>query len=307
MPARRPILVTGGHRSGTGWVGEMLAATPSPPLAYIWEPFSLRARRGVRDVELSHWFTLVTERNEDAIRAAMTDVLALRYRPLSELPRIRSPKDAGRCVRDWARTVAHRRRGAVPLLKDPIALFSAEWLADTFGLDVVVLIRHPAAFVNSLVRKGWDHPFTHFTEQPELMAQLEPYRDELERFAADEQPLFDQAVLLWLVLHHRIGAYEEHRPWLFRRHEDMSREPVARFRELYDALGLTWTDGVRRTIEEHSGAGNPGDTDDPATHRRESVAVITSWRRHLTADEIGSIRDRTEHLARRWYGDADWR
>jgi hypothetical protein len=284
----------------------MLAATPSPRLAYIWEPFSLRARRGVRDVELRHWFTLVTERNEAAIRAAIADVLSFRYRPLSELPRLRSPKDAGRLARDWAQSVARRRRGSVPLLKDPIAVFSAGWLAETFGMDVVVMIRHPAAFVNSLVRKGWSHPFTHFTEQPELMAELEPYRDDLERFAAREQPLFDQAILLWLVIHHRIGGYEDRRPWTFLLHEDVARAPVARFRELYDALGLTWTDGVRATIEEHSGAGNPADTDDPATHRRESAAVITSWRRHLSRDEVRTIRERTEHLARRWYGDTDW-
>jgi hypothetical protein len=306
MPARGPILITGGHRSGTGWVGEMLAATPSPSLAYIWEPFSLRARRGIRDVDLRHWFTLVTEANEAGIRAAIEDVLAFRYHPASELLRIGSPKDAGRMLRDWTRTARWRRRDAVPLLKDPIALFSAGWLADTFSMDVVVLIRHPAAFVNSLMRKGWDHPFSHFTEQPELMAQLEPYRHELERFAAHEQPLFDQAVLLWLVIHERIRTYEERRPWTFLRHEDVSREPVTRFRALYDTLGLTWTDGVRATIEAHSGAGNPGDTDDPAAHRRESAAVITSWKRHLSPDEIRTIRARTEQLAARWYGDDDW-
>jgi hypothetical protein len=194
----------------------------------------------------------------------------------------------------------------VPLVKDPIALFSAEWLADTFGMDVLVLIRHPAAFVNSLVRKGWDHPFSHFTEQPELMAQLAPHREELEHFAAHEQPLFDQAVLLWVVIHDRIREYEERRPWTFLRHEDVSREPVRRFRELYDALGLTWTAEVQATIEAHSGAGNPADTDDPASHRRESAAVITSWKRHLSAEQVRSIRARTEGLARRWYDDHDW-
>ncbi len=52
MDARRPLLVTGSHRSGTGWVSEMLAAAPSPELAYIWEPFSLRARPGICDAPL---------------------------------------------------------------------------------------------------------------------------------------------------------------------------------------------------------------------------------------------------------------
>ena len=306
MPSRAPILVTGGHRSGTGWVGEMLAATPAPPLAYIWEPFNLRARRGVRDVELRHWFTLVTDANAAGIEAALTDTLAFRYHPLSELRRIRSPQDSARLARDWSRSSAQRRRGAVPLVKDPIALFSAPWLAGTFDMDVLVLIRHPAAFVSSLVRKGWDHPFSHFTEQPELMAQLDRFRDDIEWFAATEQPLFDQAILLWLVLHDRIRSYEERHPWTFLRHEDLSRDPVRHFRALYDALGLTWTDETQATIEAHSGAGNPADTDDPSAHRRESAAVITSWKRHLSTEEVRSIRARTEELARRWYDDADW-
>lgn len=306
MPARAPILVTGGHRSGTGWVGEMLAATPAPPLAYIWEPFSLRARPGIRDVQIENWFTLVTPEREEAFRAALSDTLRFRYHLTAELRSIRSPKDAARLVRDAARFARWRRRDAVPLVKDPIAVFSAEWLADAFGMDVIVMIRHPAAFVNSLVRKGWHHPFAHFTDQPALMEQLEPYRDEIERFAAREQPLFDQAVLLWLVIHHRIRTYESRRPWTFLRHEDLSREPVAEFRTLYERLGLAWTPEVERTIREHSGAGNPDVSDDPASHRRDSAVAIHAWRRHLSAHEVTAIRERTEPVAGAWYTDDDW-
>jgi hypothetical protein len=306
MPARGPILVTGGHRSGTGWVGEMLAATPWPPVAYVWEPFSLRARPGVRDVALRHWFTYVTSENEAPIRAALSDTLAFRYRPLAELRAIRSPKDVARMARDWGRTVRWRRLDAVPLIKDPIALFSAEWLADTYGMDVIVLIRHPAAFVNSLMRKGWHHPFSHFTEQPALMAELAAYADEIERYAAVERPLFDQAILLWNLIHDRIRAYQRRRPWRFVRHEDLSVAPIEGFRSLYDLLGLRWTPQVEGTIREHSGAGNPVVTDDASSHRRDSAAAIRAWRRFLTAEQVREVRRRTEDVASAWYSDDDW-
>jgi hypothetical protein len=283
----------------------MLAATPRPRLAFIWEPFSLLSRPGMR-VDLRHWFTYVTPENEEAIRAALTDILAFRYHARAELRSIRSAKDAGRMGRDWVRMWSWSRQHAVPLMKDPIALFSAEWLADTFGMEVVVTIRHPAAFAASLMRFGWRHPFSHFTEQPALMTELEAYAADIERYAAMEQPLFDQAVLLWLVIHDRIRAYQVRRSWAFVRHEDLAVRPVEGFRALYGRLGLEWSDAVEARIEEHSRPGNPVVSSDSASLRRDSAASIRVWRQHLSVEQIDVIRRRTEPVASTWYGDSDW-
>ena len=308
MGNRAPILVTGSHRSGTGWVGEMLAATPSPGLAYLWEPFSLRARRGICNAPFRYWFTYVCGENEAAFREPVAQTLAFRYHPLVELGSLRSPKDAGRFARDWYVTERHRRRHAVPLFKDPIAVFSAAWLADTFGMDVLVLIRHPAAFVRSIVRNGWDHPFSHFLAQPLMMRdQLSSFHDEIERFARSEQPLMDQAILLWNVIHHQILRFRDERAdWDFVRHEDLSREPVEGFRALYERFGLAWSDDVRHTVEEHSGVGNPEETMDAASHKRDSLRAISAWKDRLSPEEIHRIRAGTEAIAGAFYTDADW-
>ena len=308
MNVPRPLLVTGSHRSGTGWVGEMLAATPSPRLAYLWEPFSLRVRPGISDAPLRYWFTYVCRENEEAFRGPVADTMAFRYRPGAELRSLRSPKDAGRFARDWWVTAGHRRHHAVPLFKDPIALFSAAWLSDTFGMDVILLIRHPAAFVRSIVRNGWDHPFDHFLRQPLMMRDLlGEYEDEIRRFAEVEQPLLDQAILLWNLIHMQIRRFRDERPlWTFVRHEDLSREPVAGFRALYERFGYTWTPEVRRTIEEHSGVGNPEETTDAASHRRDSAKAITAWKSRLTPAEIDRIRTGTAHVAEAFYTDDDW-
>jgi Sulfotransferase family len=308
MGSRAPILVTGSHRSGTGWVGEMLAATPSPNLAYVWEPFSLRARRGICDAPFRYWFTYVCKENEAAFREPVAQTLAFRYHPIEELGTLRSPKDAGRFARDWYVTARHRRSHAVPLFKDPIAVFSSAWLSDTFGMDVVVLIRHPAAFVRSIVRNGWDHPFAHFLAQPLMMRdQLSSFHDDIERFARDEQPLMDQAILLWNLIHHQILRFQQERPdWQFLRHEDLSREPVEEFRALYERLGLTWTDAVRVTVQEHSGVGNPEETTDNASHKRDSLRAMTAWKDRLSPEEIDRIRTGTEAIANAFYTDDDW-
>jgi hypothetical protein len=54
----------------------------------------------------------------------MRDALAFRYRPLAEARALRTAKDAGRMMRDMARSSRLRRAGAIALCKDPIAVFS---------------------------------------------------------------------------------------------------------------------------------------------------------------------------------------
>jgi len=286
----------------------MLAATPSPTLRTIWEPFNLQARRGIRQAPFRYWFTYVNEENAPSFREPLARMLAWNYSSAAELPTLRSPKDAGRMSRDLWVTRSNRRAGAVPISKDPIAIFSAEWMSDTFGMDTVVLIRHPAAFAHSIVKQGWWHPFEHFTAQPSMMRDLFAARaDEIERFARTPQPLLDQAILLWTLIHEHIAVMRARRStWRFIRHEDLSRDPVAGFGELYAWLGLTWSDEVERAIVQSSSPGNPSVTEKASNRRRDSRAAITAWKGRLTSEEQAAIKARTDPVWREFYSDEDW-
>ncbi|MBI3649231.1 MAG: sulfotransferase [Actinobacteria bacterium] len=308
MSAGRPILVTGSHRSGTGWVGSMIAASPSPPVAYLWEPFSVLHRPGICEARFPYWFPYVSAENEPEYVEAVRNMLAFRYGTGAELRAVRSPKHVARLVRDRARFARFARRRARPLLKDPIAVFSAEWLADSFDMDVVVLIRHPAAFADSIRTRRLRHPFDHFLAQPLLMRDvLAPFEEDVRRFAEREQPLLDQGILLWNLIHHAIVGYRRQRPaWSFLRLEDIARDPAEVFRGVFDRLGQTFDEGVRRTIESHSSAGNPVEAADPASRRRDSRAAIENWRRRLTPEEIERVRDGVEPLSSEFYTDDDW-
>jgi len=286
----------------------MLAKTPSPAARTIWEPFNLRARRGVRQAPFRYWFTYVTERNEAEFREPLERMLDWRYSVAAEIPTVRDAKDAGRMLRDRWVTASNRAAHAVPIIKDPIAVFSAEWMSDTFAMDTLVLIRHPAAFAHSIVKQGWWHPFDHFTSQPAMMRELFAERaDEIERFARDPQPLLDQAILLWALIHEHIARMRHRRPqWRFVRHEDLSRDPVGGFRDLYGWLGLEWSDDVERAIVESSSEGNPSVTTQAADRKRDSKAAITTWKTRLTPDEQALIRERTFPVWKEFYGDDDW-
>jgi hypothetical protein len=145
----RPILVTGAPRSGTTWVGRMLASHAR--VAYVAEPFNPDQLAGV---PADHFFHHVTDRDAGRFVAYLERLLRFRAVPLPHRRRglwHRATRAAVRALR-----LLRYRLGAYrPLMKDPIAFFSAEWLARTFGMDVVVLVRHPAALAGSLKRLDW--------------------------------------------------------------------------------------------------------------------------------------------------------
>jgi Sulfotransferase family len=309
-PPQKPILVTGAIRSGTGWVGQILAASPTP-LGYIWEPFSRLHRQGTLAIPWQHWFPYVCEENAAPYVAAIERSLAFEYQTAAELRTVRKVKDVGRMARDRHRWARYRRRRAAPLYKDPIAVYSAEWLAGRFDMDVVCIVRHPCAFAASIKRLHWAYTrrFGDVLAQPLLMRDfLSGYEDELREFSAHEQDIVDQGALLWsiqteAILRHR----DRHRDdWTFVRLEDLSRAPVERFGEIYARLGLVWDEGVEALVRSTSDASNPAEASRPDSVRRDSAAHITNWKRRLTEDEVARVRTKTERLWTRFYSEADW-
>jgi sulfotransferase family protein len=305
----KPILVTGINRSGTTWVGETLARAPG--LALVYEPFSPNHRRGIFRHATPEWFTYVRGDPSGMLAADLRRTLAFRYSYAAELPRIRSPRDAGRMARDAARFARWRRAGRRPLVKDPIAVLAAPWLARELDMQVVVTIRHPAAYASSMRRLGWTHDFSGFLRQPGLVDDLVPtLRADIEAMARSPGDILDQAALLWNVIHTAVDAYRRDHPgWAFVRHEDLSAAPAAGFRELFGRVDAEFTDDVERHVAETTGPGNPAEAGQGVIHerRRDSSAAARTWLDRLTPEEVARVRERTEAVASAFYGEEDWR
>ena len=298
---KRPILVTGAHRSGTTWVGKMLALAPG--VGYVHEPFNPRFSAGRFD----RYFTVVTRENEARYASELEHVLTFRYELGPRLRRRHRPKDVARTFRDFGRTQRVRRRHPRPLMKDPIALLSAEWLAQRFDMDVVVLIRHPAAFASSLKRLGWRHSFANFLDDGRVPEVIEPYEEEIRAQAREPGDLLSQAALLWRLLYNAVASFRErHEDWVFLRHEDVSLEPSGSFERLYERLGLELTETARAEIERASASGNPSALATPHAVELDSAASLGRWRDELTPQEIETLRERTRDVWPRFYSDRDW-
>jgi hypothetical protein len=233
--------------------------------------------------------------------------MGFKYPLYRHLKSSQSPADVKKHVKASARYTLERWRGQSVVWKDPIALLSAERLAQAFDLEVLVMIRHPAAFAGSLKEKGWTFPFEDLLSQDRLMEELlSGFAEEVEQFAHEERHVVDQAALLWSILYDVVSRYRERHPsWLFLRHEDVALNPIEKFRSLYQAFGLDFTEEIQETIAAHSklSKGEPG-TDNRVC--RDSESVIYNWKDRLTDEEICRVRERTEPIAKRFYADSEW-
>jgi hypothetical protein len=301
-----PILVTGTHRSGTTWVGKMLAADAMT--AYISEPLNVLHRPGVFHTKVDCWYQYICEENENRFLPAFEELLEFDYNLWDEIRSIRSRRDFLRMGRDFLIFYNGLMRGQRVLLKDPFAVFSTPWFARRLDCRVVITVRHPAAFASSLKRLNWPFDFQELLNQPLLMRdQLEPYRGEMESMRSDD--VIGQAALLWKLIYRSVHATRESNPdFIIARHEDLSRDPVPGYRAMYQALGLEFTPRVEKIILNSSSSENPKELSKKKVHgfKLDSLANIDIWKKRMTTEEIDHVREITQEISPLYYSDEEW-
>jgi hypothetical protein len=303
---RAPILVTGGHRTGTTWIGRLLAADPD--VAYISEPLNVLHRPGVLRFKVGHWYAYICAENEAGYYSAFLELLQYRYHAWQEIRALRSAHDILRMGRDLSIFSVGRLLGQRPLLKDPFAVFSLAWFAQRLNCRIVVAVRHPAAFVSSLKRLRWSFDFADLLHQPLLMRDhLEPYRAAMESCSPTD--VIAQASLLWVMIYRTLETSRQAVPDAqIVRHEDLSRDPVGHFETLYKALDLDFSSRVERQILQSSSSENPDQLPLGSVHsvNLDSRANLDAWKRRLSGNEIDRVYQIAGEAARLYYAEDDW-
>ena len=300
-----PILVTGANRSGTTWVGKMLAA--SRQVTYIHEPLNVERPDGLLACPTPYRFTYIADHNSTDYEPAFRHLLQLKYRVPRDPTAFVSPRQVVRMARHWGRLAIGAVGARRPLVKDPFAVFSAPWFAKTFGSSVVVTVRHPAAVVASRLRMGWTFPLETFLQQDRLMADwLHPLRTRIERAADCDDPLVNAAVL-WDVIYHVVDMYAARYPqFIIVRHEDLSADPERGYAALYEALDLDLTSGAHAKIEGSSARARNRPRRSPYSVALDSRQNVARWKQELSKSDIDRIRLLTAETAGRWYNDDAW-
>jgi hypothetical protein len=282
--------------------------TASGEAAYISEPLNVLHRRGVMRAPVQRWYTYICPENESDFLPALRQTVAYHYHLGAELASLRSRNDVMRMGRDWITFLKGRLFNLRPVLKDPFALFSIPWFAERLGCQVVITVRHPAAFASSLKRLRWTFQLEDLLAQPLLMRDwLEPFRAEMEAMPAGDT--IGSASLLWKMAYQIVHDLRLKNPeFQVVRHEDLSREPVQGFHRLYAALGLQFTPQAQRNVQNSSSSKNPKELSASAVHafRLDSRASLNNWKRHLGADDIERIRQIVGEVAACYYPEESW-
>ena len=304
---RRPVLVTGSMRSGTTFVGNVLAA--SDALFYLHEP--LNPVWGITSND--RWFLYV--RDTDDERARIVDQL------MKLNVEFRAP-ETGRPLRDtfkkWLGTRSSWRaayyrhiatRNSRLLLKDPLAAFASRYMHVHHDAAVVVLVRHPMAFYYSNKRLRWDFDFGHLLDQGHLLE--DHLCDEVGLLQRDDLNYPQRMGVLWRCVYRVLTNFtqdvEAEQSWVVKRHEDICTQPEREFRDIFKRIGSSFERNVKRFIEEHMSASHNVEAGDK-THKlqRDSRGLVDYWKEHVTADEINTVRTITDELASFYYDESTW-
>lgn len=305
---RRPILVTGTHRSGTTWVGDMLAL--SPLAHYVHEPLApMNRRTWLRDPVPTQYIHLPPGSQSDL--AEDLRAIAGLHPPWSRMvARTGDPKHVVRVTQQALAAWRARRSGARAVIKDPFALLSAEWISDTSGADVVVLVRHPAAFVSSVCRLGWRLDPRHLLDQPSLV--VGPLSDHLADLEADLRTpgdMVEHGCVVWRALNAVVRDYARRRPeWTVTPYEDLAGDPVHAYEGLFERLGLPWDGPTARRIGDRNAPRHGAEvaSDSKGSTARDSRRAMWTWTDRLDPADVDRIRERTWDVARHWYADDEW-
>jgi hypothetical protein len=310
--SRPPLLVTGLPRSGTSWVGKMLEA--SGAVTYVNEPLNPQHppghSPGVLAVSPDHQFQYICSDNDQAWFPAFSKTVALRYNVIAEVRRNHTPYDLARMMRYSSAFAAGRIRGRRALIDDPFATFSTRWFAERLGVRALVLVRQPVAFVGSWRRFGWRYDPQRLLEQPLLIRDLVDEPDHLRELSGSDDHVATIATL-WRTAYSAVDKMRDVPGVQIRCYEDLVKNPLGLFEELYDSFELPWTPRARAEIEAATTA--TGDTDRgfawtlrgglsrTAYRPMDSQQALTSHVGRITDEDAQRVRDITGDVAERYF------
>jgi hypothetical protein len=288
IDTRRLLVVTGSPRSGTTAVGDTLAMAPD--VMSLYEPLNAT----VGDRRVRHYFEVPGSPSfslDEAQRFA-DDVMRLR---LQLRPGIFKRDPAWRkLVKRFtgSRALASYRRARLlpaPTLiwKDPFAIFWLKQLSEVVpGFAAVVTHRPALAVAASFARLRWRFDLDSLLERLEAAGQFVP--PEAVRFVREHDmrnPALNGAATWAIVYGWYLHADVPESTLVDAK--DLTSIPGA-YRQLYERVGLPFTDDVERRIAEEQqrqSSGKSADFGRRAHTKRRNLANMNSYYTGVLSEE----------------------
>ena len=168
-----------------------------------------------------------------------------------------------------------RRGSQVVVVKSVKAHGTVEWVERRFGPQIVVVAAHPLCVVSSWVSMGWfagpmQKPWFERV-RPDLLAAVGGWPAE---------PIEQVALRVGTLFAMQEEVIERHPEWPVVVHEQLCEDPVEYFAELFDQVGLAFSEEVRAFIRATDAPGAGHDI------TRMARSAPERWRRLSTEDRV---------------------
>jgi hypothetical protein len=258
---RRSILVAGAARSGTTWLGDLIASQIA--CRVMFEPFNTDL---VPEYHGFNYFQYM--------------------RPDEKSPELRSFTEkvlTGKIRNRWIDSQNECILSEFRLIKEIRANLLLKWLHNQFPtLPILFLIRHPCAVVLSRMQLGWatDQDIQPFLSQPNLVADHLSDHLDLIRTARTEE---EKHAIIWSVSN--LVPLKQFKPGEFHRvfYEDLCTQPEVNLPEIFQTLDTPYDSSLEKKIHQPS-----------QTTRSTSAVVngadqISQWKTGLNPKQIERV------------------
>ena len=212
---RKSILVAGTARSGTTWLGDLIAS--QIPSRILFEPFNPDL---VSDYSRFHYFQYMRPGTENP------EFYAFAQRVFT-----------GEIRNRWIDRQNERIISKFRLVKEIRANLALKWLHDNFPeVPIIFIMRHPCAVVLSRMELGWatGRDIEPFISQPQLVEDyLGPYLD-LIRSARNSE---EKHAIIWSISN--LVPLKQFRPGELKivYYEDLCVQPATEFPAILESIG----------------------------------------------------------------------
>ena len=258
---RKSILVAGTGRSGTTWLGDLVAS--QIPCRVLFEPFNPDLVAEYRGFRYFQYMRPGTEHPEFGTFAQKVFTGEIRNR--------------------WIDRQNERIRSEYRIIKEIRINLALKWLHDNFPVvPIILLIRHPCAVVASRMELGWatDSDIAALLSQPDLMDDhLEPYSYLIKNAETAEE----KHAIIWSVSNLVPLKQFKYRELKVVYYENLCTQPLAEMTSIFDSIGQKSVVSVIDTIDR------------PSQTTRVTSALVTgsdklsSWRKKLSPPQIDNI------------------
>jgi hypothetical protein len=258
---RRSILVAGTARSGTTWLGDLIAS--QIPSRILFEPFNPDL---VSDYRRFHYFQYMRPGTEN-----------------SEFHAFAQKVFTGDIRNRWIDRQNERIISRSRLVKEIRANLALKWLHDNFPeVPILFIMRHPCAVVLSRMELGWatDRDIKPFLSQPQLAEDfLGPYSDLIRSVRSVEE----KHAVIWSISNIVPLKQFNSNEWKVVYYENLCTQPEIELPGIFEAIGQQYSGRL------FTGSNQPSQTTRSASAVVAGTNKIENWKNKLSRSQIDNV------------------